>query len=363
MSGYVLSASIQERFGREPIEVADLGNDQLKAVNSFGTSLTIPNALLPITVEEYNTILNQPMLDDDQRQYAFKVGTAYYKAGPLAVIGGKAVSRTGSDRYQADYLPILFAIMCRLMHESSKSLQNVTATITHPPGNGQYAKDITKLIKGKHRVTNIYGTLTIEVARCLTLEEGTCGVYNLILNSGTEVIQSSLLQGLLQGSTAVLDFGGHNIAATQLLNGQYHNFRVAYQAGILEFRYQLEQLIRSHLKREEGISLDVIPNWLMDSILATGVVSTGTGSYNVKALIDGSVQSLLAVAEGLLAEIGGTANTNLVFTGGGTGLLHDYLRKDAFGFRTFYFAGDPEEIRFANAYGALKLTAHLLRKG
>lgn len=342
--------------------VLDSGRSLVKA-KTQSDEKSFTHGLAQVTEVEYRTALAR-----DGDPLMMRINGVPFAIGDRAITRGYQARKITADRYNEIYFGSLLAAMLYQLYD--KPIKNIFLYASHPPIAIEYRQDIIAAAKGKWTVEGVNGTRTYTVQDVRCFDEPVGGVMNLLIgNDGKTYARSDVKEG----STLVLDIGGQTIDIAPLDNG-----RVDYTAitsadgGIIEVENRFTKLLRSEhknkLKGANFLSVDGI----RDS-LRTGVFDAGVhGHLSVHELVSEATDDIIIRINSLIEEYGGLVRyNNVVFTGGGGGLLFDRICQyydhpniiSNLGRDYFHLADDIKDVHMANVRGGWKLLKMFQKAG
>ena len=330
------------------VAVVDVGNSEIKAKNAT-REIYYRHAIYQLTENEYNQILSRsPKGHPD----VYRVNGIPYAVGELAEGKGFRDRMYGSERYNELYYGTLLAIALFRLYE--KSVNNIIVFASHPPKDVIYRPQIENSAKHKWIVEGQGESRTLSVGSVYKFDEPVGGVMNLIINKGGKTYKRSELK---EGSTLVLDVGGYTIDAVALDDGQvdYTSAVSVPDSGII----QVEKRFINEFRSNNPVLLQSANKFSEKRVrqaLTTGIFNLGgLGEKNCEEEAKVATSGILRTLRDLYSQFGGvTGNDQIVLTGGGCGLLYPRIQ-NMFMHPRLFLADDPEDLRFANVRGGMRM--------
>lgn len=342
--------------------VLDAGRSLIKAKNGSG-EMSFTHAVLRLNETDYRAAVSRGGSIDLMR-----INGIPYAFGETAIKNGYQSRQVAADRYNELYYGAIVAATLYRLYE--KPIRNVLLYASHAPVDVDYRADIIAAAKSVWEVESgdTKRVYTVTNVRCF--DEPVGGVMNMLLNSNGTHYQRSDIRN---GNTLVFDVGGQTIDIAALDKGKVDYTSITSRVGgIIAVEETFKRLFRSEHKAKLKSTPYLNPKRVREAI-RTGVYDAGAlGKIDCSAQLQESVSPVLTRIKDLISEFGDISNyDNMVFTGGGGGLLFNHIKdfmnhnaiRANIGRDYFHLADEPDNVHLANVRGGWRLLKAFEAKG
>jgi hypothetical protein len=331
------------------VVVADMGNSIIK-FKTASVELDVPHALQPLSETDFQRIQTRAGKDQMPLDYVRVNGTPFV-IGEHAERHGVLSRQEGAARYRREYYGVLAAAMCARLYSRSGEISFFGS---HAPGDIAYRDDLMDAVVGEWEVTIQGRKRLFNITYANTFEEPLGGLMNVLLSEDGQHYKRTDIDG---GSALVIDIGGHTTDWIGMQAGGAIDYGNAdsIPLGIQDVIDTFEKSFRDHHRQDVKESIVLPPDRVREA-LRTGTFYGGGRTYDCQDEANEAINVLLNRLATSYQKIAGGALAwdSIILTGGGCGLLYDYLlpilRHDH-----VILADTPEDIHFANVRGGMKL--------
>jgi len=335
--------------------ILDLGHYALKGIvgDDDNRRVSIRHGLLEMDRGEWVDLVDA--VNNQQPDY-IQVSTRYFEVGQSALNHARTPTAEGTDRYRRHYYGVLMcATIARLFEPGEISSAVVFAS--YPPGDRRHRDELEKSLLGRWDFVNRGREYKVIVRRVVTYTEPLGGFWNFIIQ-GDQKGQRDNPEYNPRRQTLVIDLGGGTTSMLPIGTDQLPDFRLSYSFNIgfnhiaSNFIGELRNAYRDLFRGSRNI-----PDDLMHEALATGLWFGGGNEdgMDVSEVVDRAMYDLIDQFRAGYHRAGGAQPYGqIVFTGGGSAVLGERLKRLLDHQRVFYAHDDPHELHFANVLGGLK---------
>ncbi len=259
----------------------------------------------------------------------------------------------GASRYKRDYYGVALAYM--MSEVFRRDIANVKLIATHAPADLHYTSALTNSAMGIWQVESRHGNLTYQVVSVNTCDEPIAGYANYTFNEQGEERKKNLLA---EATTLIVDVGGHttDVAAVDP-GGSIDPLSLrSTRTGVLNVISKFEDRLRAQYREmfQDTMNID---SRRIEKALSTGCYALGSSSLDCSSIAQQSKTELVNDIIQVIRAAGGVANFDYVLlTGGGGQMVKDDLIAAYPGISFLMAEVNPELMRFANSFGAVKLS-------
>lgn len=329
--------------------VLDAGNSRIKSKTFSGGEGDFPHALAVISDAQYFDILQS--YPDEPPSDFLRINGLCYAVGEHAESYGVTQTERGPARYRKDYIGILAAAAIAKQYINSCEL---SVFASHPPGHVGWADTLTASILGYWDIEVKGRDLRFFVSYVNTFDEPTGGLMNALLTEDGTAYANPALRGQ---RILVIDIGGGTTDWIVCDETGQIDYGVAHSEplGIDDVIGRFSNAFRARYKKLTKSANRLAPERVREA-LNTGVFRGGGQALDVHEEAQQArnqlVNQVLTVTR---SRFGGGLNYDaMLLTGGGCGLLHEYISPELEN-HNIHLAADPDELHLANVRGGLKL--------
>lgn len=342
--------------------VLDAGRSLIKAKNGSG-EISFTHAVMRLNETDYKSAISRGGSADLMR-----INGIPYAFGETAIKNGYQSRQVAADRYNELYYGAIVAATLFKLYE--KPIRNVKLYASHAPVDVDYRTDIIAAAKAVWEVECNGGKRVYSVGEVRCFDEPVGGVMNMLLNSNGTHYQRSDIRN---GSTLVFDVGGQTIDIAALDKGKVDYTSITSRVGgIISVEESFKRLFRSEHKAKLKSTPYLEPDRVRAAIRSSKYNAGALGQIDCSEQVREAISPVLIRIKDLISEFGDVTNyDNMVFTGGGGGLLFnhiaDYLNHNAIrknlGRDYFHLADEAENVHLANVRGGWRLLKAFQAKG
>lgn len=353
--------------------VVDLGNSLLKGMfqGRRNSAIVVPHAVKMVSDQKFNEVLARHK-NGYQRGKNADISMFHYE-GQGCVIGdnaealGEDIRASGGAKYNRSYYGrLLMALLIRLLPDGH---ENIRIMATFPPGDIRHRETLIDSLGGKHIVERTDGQkITYKVRAVNTVDEPIGGTRAFLLANDGKHYRQRLNNGL----GLCIDIGGKisSLVPFRADGSVVYDRATSIDLGIQDVMKRVSQILLATPAYSgffESHRGDLPPDATMREAIRTGIYMSG--GYELDAL-DAIADATAFIRSDLRTKIeqdmGGTRPYSYaVVTGGGGGALYGQIVEHVLNMPDNVIhpaVSNPEEMHFANMYGAdLILTAMLSR--
>lgn len=258
----------------------------------------------------------------------------------------------GASRYKAEYYGVGLAYMLSEIYR--RNVASIALVATHAPTDLDYAGALEAAARGIWQVESRWGDLTFQVKTVNTVDEPIAGYANFTLNEdGKERRRNPLINAM----TLVVDVGGHTTDIAKIdPNGAIDNLSLkSTRTGALNVLNKFEERLRSQYAELFQDTLNIDPRRI-EAAMNNGFYAFGSSRLDCLELAAQCRAELVNDITQIIRGAGGVANFDyILLTGGGGQMIKNDLSKAYKGIEFLTAETDPDLMRFANSFGAVKL--------
>jgi hypothetical protein len=345
----------------ETFWVIDAGNSLLKdmILGALGKEGVMSHALQQLAPASYSAMVHRAKYQPQttRNSAVFEKGGLPYVVGDQAQISGTVKRVTGAGKYVKGYWDIIVNAM--MLRRWPQGHNNLIVAIAHPPDAIPYVDQMMDLIGGKHVVTNVEGKeITFVVRECVPFDEPAGGLLRFMSLPGQEYNPHNITPGQ---RLLVSDIGGKISSLTPVIVSDGYRLEPLYEnAAVFDLGIQnVIDTLKSELKSlypDQFKGMRTIPDNMLQEGLRTKKITLSNEPFDVEQGVLNSVARLLDELQLVYHDnmAGGRNFNHIIVSGGGGGLLFDYLAnaKDGiFQHRYVHMADFAENIHLANLRG------------
>jgi hypothetical protein len=337
--------------------VVDVGNWAVKSFNpdgGDGRSASFMHALARIS----ETSWNQELRGDRPPKGFIRVNGNHYVVGESAWRHQMAERPKGAARYTEDYYGPLVAAALTMVVDGDD--RNLTIACSYPPGDAQYAAELSTLVCRDWNIVTHKGAQHLSVLDAYTFDEPLGGYYNCALNkTGKIKVRGNRLAGR---TTIVLDLGGHTLDAVVVNADGDIDFLGAKSvrgAGTIGVLSTFENELRAKYPQAFRDAA-VLDRKRVEAAISRGYYPYGNKQLDCRALAEAAINTLVNAAQQTLSAAGGVANFDIaLLTGGGFALIHEQMIAAVPDLEFVLAEDNPDLLQVANVRGGAKLVTLL----
>jgi hypothetical protein len=281
-----------------------------------------------------------------------QIGGDYFIIGESAERYGHATRRMGAKRYERNYLGAqAMAMLARVTPETEAE---VIVMALHPPADAEYRKELRRSLLGVWDMQLGNGQeYMFHVSKVIAVDEPVAGMMNVVLDNRLRERKE-----YTQADALVLDIGGGTTSVAPILPGGAVDYlrATSFPLGILSVTEKLQQGLMAHYRDMFLGTRQLRPSQLRAALM-TERFEGGGRTLTCKDEVRSAKAELLSEVERIYfnGNLGGPlVFGSIILTGGGSIAMGEDLL-DLLDHKRITFAHNkPEDIHFANAYGAAK---------
>jgi hypothetical protein len=345
----------------EAFWVVDAGNSLLKdmVIGGIGKENVITHALQQLSPASYAAMVHRAKYQPQttRNSIVFEKNGLPYVVGDMALQSGTVKRVTGAGKYVAGYWDVVISAM--MLRRWPEGHNNLTVAIAHPPDAIPYVDQMLDLIGGKHVLKNVEGKeITFVVREISPFDEPAGGLLRFMSLPGQEYNPHSIAPGQ---RLLVADCGGKISSLTPVMVGDNMRLEPLYESAAVfdlgiqnvidTFKVELKSLYPNEFKGFRSI-----PDNMLQEGLRTRSITLANEVFAVEQAVLNSVARLLDELQLVYHDsmAGGRNFNHIVVSGGGGGLLFDFLAnpKDGiFQHRYTHMADFAQNIHLATVRG------------
>jgi hypothetical protein len=341
--------------------VLDCGNTDMKdmLVGGFGKEDIIPHAFQMPNDANYGARVQRAKYQTGSIRHSaiFQKNGTGYVIGEAATQSGQLKRITGTAKYQAGYFDVL--VSAKLLRRFPQGHNNIRLAIAHPPDAIAYVERLMDLVGGVHKVTTITGEeVKFVIREVVPWDEPAGGLMRFMTLPEQAYNPHDIRVGY---RLLVIDIGGKISSMTPVVIGDGYSVEPLYESaavfdiGVQDVADLLKEELRS-LYPVEFQDMRAIPFNMLDEALRTNCVTLANEPFACGQAVLNAVAPILDRIQGYYKNnmASGRNFNHIVVTGGGGGLLFDYLANQDTGIlnhRFVHLADMPERIQIANLRG------------
>lgn len=329
----------------------DFGNSDIKAYDPRSKDFKFCRHAI--------TALSSDQWEEMSSRGSIKEGFAKINGDPYAF--GDAARRyvltdnpRGASRYKREYYGVALAYMMSEVFRRDMGRVNLIAT--HAPADLHYAPLLVKSSTGIWHVESRHGNdLVFQVENVKTCDEPIAGYANYAFNEHGEERKKNLLA---EATTLIVDVGGHttDVAAVDPGGSIDPLSLKSTRTGVLNVISKFEDRLRAQYREmfQDTMNID---SRRIEKALSSGCYPLGSSSLDCISIAQQSKTELVNDIVQVIRAAGGVANFDYVLlTGGGGQMVKADLIAAYPGINFLMAETNPELMRFANSFGAVKLS-------
>lgn len=293
-----------------------------------------------------------------------------YIVGEMAENYGSMKKFTGAKKYVKGYWDVMLS--ARLLDRYPYGHNNINIAIAHPSDAIPYLDEMINLMLGKHKVKTVDGREVTHIVReVFPYDEPNGGLLRWEAIANHEYGAKSLKEG---NRLLVIDIGGKISSMTAVLvgaNGKLYpqyppNNEGTFNLGIQDVMGTLRMELRAQYPVFKAMN-EIPPNMIHEALMHRQITLSNK-PMSVEPAVRHAIKRLLDDLKGYYADkMGGGLNFNhIIVTGGGGGLLYDYMVDPNDGILNHDFVGladKRDQIHLANVRGgAIAFAAYIKRR-
>lgn len=345
----------------ETFWIVDAGNSLLKdmPIGAIGKEHVITHAMQQLSPASYAAHVHRAKYQPQttRNSAVFEKNGSAYVVGDQALQSGTVKRVTGAGKYASGYWDVILSAM--MLRRWPNGHNNLTVAIAHPPDAIPYVDQMLDLIGGKHVLKNVNGeTVTFFVSQAIPFDEPAGGLLRFMSLPGQEYNPHSITPGQ---RLLVADYGGKISSMTPVIVGDAYKLEPLYDEaevfdiGIQDVMDTLKLELKS-LYSNEFKGMRTIPDNMIQEGLRTKRVTLSNIPFDVNQAVLNSVARILDEIQLIYhnSMAGGRNFNHIIVSGGGGGLLFNYLANaedGIFQHRYVHMADFAENIHLANLRG------------
>jgi hypothetical protein len=333
--------------------IVDAGNSRIKAKRASGHEVDFAHALVEISPAKYHQVLESYGSTPPPADY-IRIDDRCYVIGDTAESHGLVSPQTGPGRYSEEYYGALVVSAISRLYKSERMELAVFAA--HPPGHLAYTQNLMRSIyrDSAWQIESAGKRIEVAVTYVNVFDEPNGGLMNVMLTEDGAHYQRPELKG---ARVIVIDVGG---GTTDFLvvseNGDIdYGLASSEPLGIINALADFERDLRARYRVEVTNADYLVPARVREA-LRTGEYRGGGGVLyaheEAEAARNKLINHLLRIYRTKYG--GGLRYDAVLLTGGGSGLLYDYLEPHLQN-QNVMLADDADSLHMANVRGGLKL--------
>lgn len=355
----------------------DPGNSDVKAMvhGRFGEEIVFPQRVYRVPETEYATLKRSYRGKRAQFEGSaiFSIDGQGFSVGLHAENAGDGEQRRGTDKYDSVHMGALIA--ATLLQLYPEGHEDVRITITHPADvNEENMRKLHKAIKRTFNIEVADGRkVRYIVTKIYAIEEPVAGFQTFMLNTRGDRYARPRMEFRPGTQYLVWDFGGWLVSACSVLISRsgipeinMTNIPV-FQRGIQNVMDQLQIELKSDERLISAVPeiLDVqeIKHHMLTEALMTDHITIKGKVYNCELPVDKAMRPIASFVDTQYKQRFGSGleYSGIVVTGGGGGILYEYVQSKIFK-HDFCFTAeeDLDKMRFSQVRGASKGFIHFL---
>lgn len=331
----------------------DFGHSNAKGVLDGVATHEFPHAIVRLTESEFMAARSSSMSATNPQIFEFEgeEGSGFY------AVGYAAQSRAQPPierelRYQKGYMqPMAAAMLASLIEIQPPRTSDVSVTALYPVDDTHAVQMLKDSIRGEFVIRPLgMNEMVFNVRSVMTMPEPVAGLLYLVLDDECNEIEGWSEQAIL-----VCDIGGGTVNIVPIETGwqpaslEARSFKVEANPTVEEFKKRLFKQFPQLVPSVTRANITVIRDSLREDRWVR------RGNFDIAALTRELKDDLM---ERIISEAFSQFNfynfTAIVFTGGGSGLLHKQLEAYVGDPEAVYFSGSLGEIQLSNVRGARK---------
>lgn len=260
----------------------------------------------------------------------------------------------GASRYKRDYYGVALAYM--MSEVFRRDMAKVRLIATHAPADLHYTAALIKSAMGIWQVESRHGNnLVFQVESVKTCDEPIAGYANYVFNEHGDERKKNLLA---DATTLIVDVGGHTTDVAAVDPGGAIDMLSlrSTRTGVLNVISKFEDRLRGQYRELFQDTMNIDPRRI-EKALSTGCYPLGSSSLDCTSIAQQSKTELVNDIVQVIRAAGGVANFDYVLlTGGGGQMVKSDLIAAYPGINFLMAEVNPELMRFANSFGAVKLS-------